>query len=556
MTDFELKTSNFYGLPKIHKSKILINEIKKSNSTYVKMTLPVDLPFRGITSGINSSTSKLSEFLDILLKPFCLKIPSHIRDYVDFLHKLPGINHQDIDDIIIVTCDVIQMYPNITIDLGLKAVKYWINKFPELLNFRFTPEFVLEGLELVLRNSNFQFNGEYFSLMKGTATGTTVAPTYANLVMAFLEVKLYQDIKHTFGDAVHKYFFENWKRFLDDFNIVLNMLNNLDPNLNFTCEQSDSGLSFLNLFIYKDGNFLKSDIFYKDTDSHDYLPFNSCHPRHIKTNIPGNLARMICTIVDDPVRKAYRLQELRQWLRSGGYPRRLVNNQINKFRFKDVQYLRNKVACDKSDNLLVYIQMHNPKNPHVYNYLLSAFNSLIATKKFADIFKNTKLIKSVRQPPNLGRLLQKHNIEINQIPNGSVKCNKSNCGTCPYLLETDHVIFDNIDTNVQTNFKLLRPFSCKSTNVIYKMTCVECQAFYIGETVHVQHRMTKHRYDIRQVQFFNHMKVHVHLYNCARSHEIKYTVVPFYQVTQGTLTARLTIEDHFRRKFYPVLNGN
>ena len=132
------------------------------------------------------------------------------------------------------------------------------------------------------------------------------------------------------------------------------MLNNLDPNLNFTCDQSDKGLSFLNLFIYKDGNSLKSDIFYKDTDSHDYLPFNSCHPRHIKTNIPGNLARMICTIVEDPVKKAFRLQELRQWLRKGGYPRRLVNNQINKFRYKDINYLRNKVVSDNNDNLLVY----------------------------------------------------------------------------------------------------------------------------------------------------------------------------------------------------------
>jgi hypothetical protein len=105
------------------------------------------------------------------------------------------------------------------------------------------------------------------------------------------------------------------------------MLNNMEPNLNFTCEQSDVGLSFLNLFIYKENKTIKSDIFYKDTDSHEYMPFRSCHPRHIKINIPGNLARMICTIVDDPVRKAHRLQELRQWLRAGGYPRRLVNSK-------------------------------------------------------------------------------------------------------------------------------------------------------------------------------------------------------------------------------------
>jgi len=176
LTNFELKTSNFYGLHKIHKSKILINQIKQSSSNYIKTNLPADLPFRGITAGVNSATSKLSEFLDILLKPICPKIPSHVRDYVDFLHKLPGTNHDNIDDIVIVSCDIVNMYPNITIDLGLKAIKYWLNKFPKLLNFRFTPEFVLEGLELVLMNSNFQFNGDYFALIKGTATGTTVAP--------------------------------------------------------------------------------------------------------------------------------------------------------------------------------------------------------------------------------------------------------------------------------------------------------------------------------------------------------------------------------------------
>ena len=52
---------------------------------------------------------------------------------------------------------------------------------------------------------------------------------------------------------------------------------------------------------------------------------------------------------------------------------------------------------DKSNNLLVFVQTHNPKNPHVFSYLRNAFNSLIATNKFADIFKETILIKSLKQ---------------------------------------------------------------------------------------------------------------------------------------------------------------
>ena len=367
--------------------------------------------------------------------------------------------------------------------------------------------------------------------------------------MAYLEVELYDNIKLAFGDLVYNYFILNWKRFLDDcfilwrksfgdFNIVLNMLNNMDSNLKFTCENSDVGLPFLNLFLYKDNDHksIKSDIYYKDTDSHDYMPFRSCHPRHIKINIPGNLARMICTIVDDPDRKAHRLQELRQWLRSGGYPRRLVGRKINQFRFQDTTFLRNKVIRDKSDKLLVYVQTHNPKNPNVFYYLRNAFNSLIVTRRYADIFKDTKLIKSVRQPANLGRLLQKHNIFVEDTHNGCVKCDKSNCGTCDYILNTDTVYFNNVLTGVETNFKLLKPFSCTSKNVIYKITCKECSEFYIGETVHLRNRVTNHKFDLRHEDHRN-MKVHIHIHGCAAAHnherhEFPFTIVPFYAVKQ------------------------
>lgn len=566
LTDFEYKTSNFYGLPKIHKSKTVCNLVKNSNTTYVKSQFPTDLPFRCISGGVNSPTSRLSEFIDILLKPFCARIPSHVRDYIDFLTKMHHIDPNIIEDIILITCDIINMYLNIDKDLGLRAIKYWLTEFPELLHHRFSADFVLEGLELVLSNSNFQFNGEFFSLIKGTATGTTVAPTYATLVMAYLEVELYSNIKAVFGDIVHAYFVSNWKRFLDDgfilwrrsfgdFNIVLNMLNNLDINLNFTSEQSDKGLSFLNLFIYKDNKSIKSDIFYKDTDSHDYMPFRSCHPRHIKVNIPGNLARMICTIVEDPVRKEHRLQELRQWLCNGGYPRDLINTKINEFCHQDTQVLRNKVIHEKSDQLLVFIQNHNPKDPYVFNYLRNAFNSLKMIGRYAEIFKNTKLIKSVRQPPNLGRLLQKHDITKSSIPNGCVKCNKSNCGTCSYILNTDTVQFNNIFTRVKTNFNLTRPFSCTSKNVIYKISCKGCSNFYIGQTVHLRNRVTQHKSNLRH-ELQRTMKVHRHIHDCAApDYEFPFTIVPFYHVKQGTLTARLTYEEYFRQKFGATLNA-
>ena len=270
---------------------------------------------------------------------------------------------------------------------------------------------------------------------------------------------------------------------------------------------------------------------------------------------------MICTIVQDPARKEHRLHELKKWLRNAGYPKRLVNNQINKFKYKDITFLRNKVVYEKSDNLLVYVQNHNPKNPHVYNYLRNAFISLTSIKKFSEIFKNTKLIKSGRQPPNLGRMLQKHNIFIDNTPNGVVKCNAKVCGTCDYILETDGVRFHIVKTNVITNFNILRPFNCLSKDVIYKIICRGCEEeFYIGETVHLRNRVTNHKFDFRHVEdkIEKHesiMKVHMHLYDCAIMLHPPFYIVPFYQVRRKTLTARLTVEKYFIRKFHPTLNG-
>ena len=77
----------------------------------------------------------------------------------------------------------------------------------------------------------------------------------------------------------------------------------MDPTLKFTLEKSTyfsfdnkqvQKLIFLNLSIPldNDGN-IETDIYYKDTNTHDYLDYNSHHPKHIKDNIPYNLAKKI-----------------------------------------------------------------------------------------------------------------------------------------------------------------------------------------------------------------------------------------------------------------------
>ena len=559
ITKFQYKTANFVAYPKIHKSKIITEEIEKSTSTYLFIDRALDITWRYVIAGPSCPTSRLSELLDILLKPYLQKIPSYIKDYSDFLSKLT-VPYSDENNILLVTCDVKDMYSNIETELGLSAVRYFVSKYPELLNPRFSVEMLLEALELVLSNCTFQFNNEFYSLQRGTATGTQVAPTYANITMAYLEISLYKKVKEKFGENAHNYVVKNWKRFLDDGYISWNktfgeindfifILNTLSNNIQFTHEQSDEKIPFLNLMLYKEGGEIKTDIYYKKTDSHDYLPFNSSHPRHTKINVPSTLARMVCQIVVDPQRKAMRLQELKTWLLCSGYKPSLITNCIHKYCDMDYRELRKKVVTENNKEKIVFVGTHNPNNPHVYGKLRSIFQDIIEHEGEGGGFKNCIMIKSEKQPPNLSRIFQKSFFSTKPPPKwGTTKCLAKRCGTCKVLVETDHILFNPADKI----FKIMSNFDCRSGNLIYKITCRGCLEFYIGVTVNLRNRVSGHKHKLNEVE--NIQKIYHHISICAKDCDPPFNIVPFYKIKTDTDIARYTIEDHFIRKYKPKLN--
>ena len=291
----------------------------------------------------------------------------------------------------------------------------------------------------------------------------------------------------------------------------------------------------------------KPTFFYKNTDSHSYLPFHSNHPRHTKNNIPGTLARTICTIVEDKHLRKYRLNELKLWLLRKQYPLDLINSQFSKFSNLNCSDLRKNVTKEK-DNLLVFVTTHNPKNPHIFGKIRDYFEFLQFSEKYSKTFKSTKLIKSERQPKNLGSLLRKSNISVKDHTPGVKKCGKSNCGTCRHLIEDDHTYFHRANIN----HKISASFGCKSGNLIYKITCLHCMEYYIGETVHLQHRVSNHKtsikYDIYRAP------LHTHLYNCAKNLDVKFSIIPFYQVLEKSRITRKAVESYFIRKYKPLLN--
>ena len=74
-------------------------------------------------------------------------------------------------------------------------------------------------------------------------------------------------------------------------------------------------IKFLDIeVILNNGKFVSTDIYYKETNPHDYLNFHRAHPTHIKETIPFNLAKRIIAFVSDEDTTKKRLNELKQSL--------------------------------------------------------------------------------------------------------------------------------------------------------------------------------------------------------------------------------------------------
>ena len=80
LNDKHHKASNFYGLPKIHKSMIIASAIDAKNSGITETFEPNYLRLRPVVGGPKCPTRKLCQLIAILLKPFLTHIKSFIRD--------------------------------------------------------------------------------------------------------------------------------------------------------------------------------------------------------------------------------------------------------------------------------------------------------------------------------------------------------------------------------------------------------------------------------------------------------------------------------------------
>lgn len=548
--NFQHFPAQFYGLPKVHKSHIIQGAIKEQNSICVNIKCPNDLSLRPIVSGRQSATSHLSHAIEIILKPLLKHIHCDLEDELTFLSSYP----KDIfkNDGVFITLDVRSMFTNIDLGLMMKAVKFWIYTFSESIESRYTQEFILEAISFLMSNNFFQFNGKLFRQKKGGAMGSECIPTLCRLSMGYLEYnKLFPSLEQKNPELVD-YIKNYYIRYMDDGflylvngiidpHILLELFNNMHPSIKFDMNIQSSSISFLSLKLIRLNKKLSIDVFYKQSDSHAYLHFYSCHPRHTKTAVPFNLARRLNCIITNNDTLNDRLNEMHNFLKKRYYPEALIKNCFEKAKSLPKETLLNRKIPNENERTLNILTTYNTKNPFVNNFIRTALDLLKGDDTMRKILSSTKILWTNRQPSNLRRILCPS--ILNKPCGGSTKCKGPRCEICNILILCSEITFNNGKV-----FKISSKVSCNSKFCIYVLQC-RCGLFYIGECEDFRARINLHHSQIRTPEYRN-IKVVKHIFSCGH----KFKATPIYLMSDESIIKRKTQEDHFIKIFEPELN--
>ena len=128
-------------------------------------------------------------------------IPSFLRESFDFLDKLRSVGRFE-DNVLLVTIDVVGLYPSIPHDDGINALSDFLDSHHYDRSVR---DSICELAGLVLKRNIFEFNEQLYLQQSGTAFGTKMAPNFSNIFMHELEQKFFWLMfrtNHPFGGVL------------------------------------------------------------------------------------------------------------------------------------------------------------------------------------------------------------------------------------------------------------------------------------------------------------------------------------------------------------------
>lgn len=353
-----ISNNNFETLPNdntLKFNKLLKAEIKNCESTITKYTsrtltlsnpmtprlygLPklhkTNIPIRPVVSFINTPASKLAVFLKQLIVSLTEFKPQHaVINSQDLVSKIKDIRLNE--KTLLVSFDVSNLFTSVPIKDTLVILENLLrsNNIPqqEILH-------ILTLTKVTLQQNFFQFNNSFYSQPDGLAMGSSLSPLLAEIFMNHLEC-------NNITNNNNLKCISHWFRYVDDCLVfiegdsataqhVLDYINTVHSNIKFTMEiEKNSSINFLDLTITKVQEHLEFSIYRKPTQTDHTIPHDSNHPFRYKIAAFNTYIHRLKSIPLSDSQFSTELNLIKQLAISNGYPPTLIANLLHKYNLK------------------------------------------------------------------------------------------------------------------------------------------------------------------------------------------------------------------------------
>lgn len=390
--------------------------------------------------------------------------------------------------------DVVSLYTNIPHDEGLGALRHFLNQRPGPALP--STEFLVGLAERVLTMNAFRYGEQHYLQVRGTAMGTRMAPSYANLFMGHLEQEFLgcQSLRPLL-----------WVRFIDDIFLLWHhgeqllrvFLDRLGGHgsVRFTHQISADSITFLDVDVALEGGQFRTRVHIKPTNPQQYLSYTSCHPPHTKRSIPRSLSVRGNRISGDRVDRASFNDGLHQRLLERGYPSSVLRQRI-----VPAHVDHHPPTQQRNPDRIFLTTLFFPGVHRIHKMMKDLHPMLLNNSQTREIFSTLPGI-SYRRPNNIGNILSRRDGRVTtgdaaRQPGGCGlhPCGRRRCLSCGLVLEDETFCSPN-NPNM---YPVAGLADCTSTNCVYELLCQYCEGFYVGKaTTPLNLRINNHRASVR-----------------------------------------------------------
>ena len=299
----------FYVIPKLHKKKLGSRPISPQHSY---MLAPLSKALAKTLQGISDGILEIA------------------KDSRDVVRRLETFNTDT--PYVFVTYDVEKLYPSINLQDAVETLQRNLEVMQEDNNFW------TKVLKLIMFNNYVTARGQTYRQMVGTATGTQVAPPFANLYLYFKFKEVLEDEDILFQS---RYIDDGllMVKTLEKANQVMTRLNQAS-NLSLTHDISSETATYLDITVYKGTRFkedrtLDLKVYFKPTNKLLYLPARSHHPGTMKTGIVTGEAIRTLRNTSDKTEWLKAMAHIFKGLLQRGYDPLKIKQKWSKIKFED-----------------------------------------------------------------------------------------------------------------------------------------------------------------------------------------------------------------------------